>query len=238
MTGISAVILAGGLGTRLREVVPDLPKPMAPINGRPFLEHQLNFWIGQGITRFILSVGYKREAITGHFGARYRRVEIEYAIEEQPLGTGGGLLLATRHLLDREPFLVLNGDTFFEVPLKVLRAYHVANGADVTLALFRTQVEGRYLEVRTGPRGEIIELKGKAGTKGGLANGGVYLIERGVVERIAWDGRSPLSLEDNILPDVLRSGGRLMGFECAGRFIDIGLPEDYARAADVLGILS
>ena len=110
----SAVILAGGLGTRLRSVVSDVPKPMAPVGGRPFLEYQLEYWINQGISRFVLSVGYRHEAITEHFGSRYKGVELEYAVEEQPLGTGGGLLLAAEKLKQDTPFLLLNKDTYFK----------------------------------------------------------------------------------------------------------------------------
>ena len=91
---MEAIILAGGLGTRLRPAVPNLPKPMAPVNGRPFLEHQIDYWIRQGVRRFVLSVGYMHEAIEGYFGASYRGAEIAYAVERSPLGTGGGLLLA------------------------------------------------------------------------------------------------------------------------------------------------
>lgn len=112
---ITAIILAGGMGTRLRSAVPDLPKPMAPIHERPFLEHQMDYWIGQGVSRFIVSVGYMKEVIMDHFGASYRATPLTYAIEEEPLGTGGGLLLAAQGL--SETFLVLNGDTFFEVDL-------------------------------------------------------------------------------------------------------------------------
>ena len=129
---------------------------------------------------------------------------------------------------------MLNGDTYFEVRLEALGGFHSANHADITLALFRTQVDGRYMEVRTGPHGDILDLKSAAGIKGGLANGGVYLIERTVLESVSWNRRSPLSLEDDILPPAARAGARLMGFECNGRFIDIGVPEDYAKAAGFL----
>jgi len=87
---ISALVLAGGLGTRLRSAVPDLPKPMAPINGRPFLEYLLDYWINQGVDRFVLSVGYRHEIITEHFGNKYKEAQIEYVIEKTLLGTGGG----------------------------------------------------------------------------------------------------------------------------------------------------
>src|SRR5690349_1824955 len=141
----SAVILAGGLGTRLRSAVPDLPKPMAPINGRPFLEYQLDYWIAQGIKRFVLSVGYRHEAITKHFGFRYKGVELEYAVEERPLGTGGGFLLAAEKVGRREPFLLLNGDTYFGVNLNILNACALEHDADWCMSLFRTSAKGRYM---------------------------------------------------------------------------------------------
>ena len=94
----TAIILAGGLGTRLREAVPDLPKPMAPVNGRPFLEYLIDYWIEQGVKRFVMSVGYLHQDIVRHFGYRYRGVEIDYSVEESPLGTGGALLLASSKL--------------------------------------------------------------------------------------------------------------------------------------------
>ena len=114
----SAVILAGGLGTRLRSVVPYLPKPMAPINGRPFLEHQMRYWSTQGIDHFVLSVGYRYQTIIDYFGAQVEGASLDYVIEESPLGTGGGLVLASKKVSQQENFLLLNGDTYFEIELK------------------------------------------------------------------------------------------------------------------------
>ena len=111
----TAIILAGGLGTRLRGTLPDLPKPMAPVAGRPFLAHQLDHWIAQGVVRFVLSVGYRAVAISNHFGDRYRGVPIDYVVEPAPLGTGGALALAATKLRSNEPALLLNGDTYFDV---------------------------------------------------------------------------------------------------------------------------
>ena len=119
----SAIILAGGLGTRLRSVVADMPKPMAPVNGRPFLEYLLDYWQNQGISHFIISVGYRHEIITGYFGARYKNATIKYAIEKTPLGTGGGFLLASDHLGDDRTFLLLNGDTYFPINLASLEKF-------------------------------------------------------------------------------------------------------------------
>jgi D-glycero-alpha-D-manno-heptose 1-phosphate guanylyltransferase len=229
---MEAIVLAGGLGTRLRTAVPALPKPMAPVNGRPFLEHQLDYWAGQGVTRFILSVGYRHEAITGHFGKTYHNVPVSYAVEDRPLGTGGGLLLAAASLRNAGAFLVLNGDTYFEVGLASLREFHAATDATLTLALFRSPQHGRYTGLRTGSTGEVLSLS--AGEPGGLANGGVYLMERGLLEEGPWQASSPVSLEEDILPFALRSSKRVYGLECSGRFLDIGIPEDYARAAELL----
>ena len=231
---MEAIVLAGGLGTRLRAAVPDLPKPMAPVGGRPFLEHLLDYWVRQGVTRFVLAVGYKREAVAAHFGPAHRGVPVNYAIEDQPRGTGGGLLLARASLAAAGSFLVLNGDTFFEVSLEALQKFHVANRADATLALFRSPQQGRYTGIRIDQAGRILSLA-SAGERGQPANGGVYIMERGLLDGGHWQTSAPLSLEEDILRDALAGEKRLFGLECSGRFIDIGVPEDYARAGELLG---
>src|SRR5512135_2706910 len=170
----TAIILAGGLGTRLRRTVPDLPKPMAPVSGRPFLEYQMDYWIAQGISHFILSVGYRHEDIMNHFGNRYQDASVEYCIEETPLGTGGGVLLAAEKIGHNQPFLLLNGDTYFAVDLKTLDEFSRANKADWTFSLFRTSEEGRYMGMDVSPQGRILELKSGTGQPDRLANGGVY----------------------------------------------------------------
>ena len=179
MTVRVAIILAGGLGTRLRGTVPGLPKPMAPIRNCPFLEHQMDYWIKQGINRFILSVGYLKELIIEHFGNTYKGIPIEYAIENEPLGTGGGLLLAEKGLT--EPFLVLNGDTFIEVDLDNLYEFHLERKSEWTFSLFRTSQFERYMGMDVSPNGEILSLKSESKKSSGLANGGVYLIEPSVL---------------------------------------------------------
>jgi D-glycero-alpha-D-manno-heptose 1-phosphate guanylyltransferase len=231
----SAIILAGGLGTRLRAAVPDLPKPMAPINGRPFLEHQLDYWIGQDVKHFVLSVGYRYDAITSHFGTSYRGVALEYAIEETALGTGGGLLQALRTLNAERCVLLLNGDTYFEVKLPALRAVHEATAADWTFAVFRTSQAGRYMGLELDADRRITSLKSGSGKPGSLANGGVYLFNPASLQAGAWKSDQKISLEDDILPALLGGGGRFCGIECPGTFIDIGVPQDYLRAAALLG---
>lgn len=229
----SAIVLAGGLGTRLRTTVPDLPKPMAPVAGRPFLEHLLDYWIDQGVRHFILSVGYKAEIIEARFGRSYRQASIDYAIERSPRGTGGGLLLAAARLADTtKPFLVVNGDTFFAVSLAALAEAHRAHAADWSFALFRTAEKGRYLGMALADDGRIDSLE--TGTTDGerLANGGVYLVSPTALERAAkdLDADATMSLENDLLPALMKQGGRLCGLPCTGTFIDIGVPDDYRRA--------
>jgi D-glycero-alpha-D-manno-heptose 1-phosphate guanylyltransferase len=132
----TAIILAGGLGTRLREVVSEVPKPMAIVNERPFLAHVMDYWKEQGITRFVLSVGYLKDAIVSHFGCSYHGAKIEYVVEERPLGTGGGYLLAIEKIQDNDYFVLLNGDTFFEVELSKLIVFAEKNDADCFSADF------------------------------------------------------------------------------------------------------
>ena len=141
----TAIILAGGLGTRLRSTVPDLPKPMAPIAGRPFLAHQMDHWIGQGVSRFVLSVGYRHEAISSHFGRRFHGAAIDYVVETSPLGTGGAVKLATAGLPRDEYTLLLNGDTYFDVPLRDRNALLVAAGLYMVISE-RARARDRVLE--------------------------------------------------------------------------------------------
>ena len=227
----SAVILAGGLGTRLRSAVPDLPKPMAPINGRPFLEHQLNYWIDQGIDHFVLSVGHRHDVILNHFGKTYKSAHIEYAIETSPLGTGGGMMFASAHIDINESFLLLNGDTYFAVELKKLIDFSLIHNADWGFSLFRAQEDDRYTGLDVDPHGQIRSLKsGNLCKSGGLVNGGFYWVNGKTLDRIKWSVDKNTSLEDDILPSVSVSGHRLFGLEFPGTFIDIGVPSDFLRA--------
>ena len=230
----SAIILAGGLGTRLRSVVPDLPKPMAPISGRPFLEHLIDYWIKQGVGHFVLSVCYRHEIIVDHFGNRYKGAELDYVIEETPLGTGGGLLLAAEKVRKDKPFLLLNGDTYFAVDLKTLSEFSLANDADWCFSLFRTNERRRYMGIDISPQGQIISLKSGTSQPGRLANGGVYWVNPRALIRERFSPGDKVSLEDDIFPAAMASGQRLLGVEFPGIFIDIGIPDDYHRAPALL----
>jgi D-glycero-alpha-D-manno-heptose 1-phosphate guanylyltransferase len=235
----SAIILAGGLGTRLRSAVPDLPKPMAPVDGRPFLEYQMDYWIAQGIRHFVVAVGYRHEAITEHFGNAYRGAALDYVIEATPLGTGGGVLLALEKLSPVRPFLLLNGDTYFSVRLDELEAFARRNQSDWCFSLFRTSETSRYLGMGISSEGRVTELKSSQDGAECLANGGVYWIRPQALQALcAADGKlgpgAAASLENDLFPRAFESGQRMFGLEFPGSFIDIGIPGDYHRAASVL----
>jgi len=216
--------LAGGFGTRLRAVVPDLPKPMAPVAGRPFLEILLGALKTKGVERVVLSVGYRAELIIRHFGEHWRGLEIDYAVENTPLGTGGAVRLALSHC-GSDPVLVVNGDTFLNLELSALAARGTAEGAPllVARAVPDTARFGR-LEVDCGRLSGFAE-KGVSGP--GLINAGCYLVPRDLLAEMPAD--KPFSLENDFLaPSGVRAGFGV--FVSDGLFIDIGVPDDYARA--------
>ncbi len=230
----TAIILAGGMGTRLRSAVADVPKPMAPIMGRPFLEHQMDFWIRQGVSGFIISVGYMREIIMDHFAGNYKGIKITYAIEDTPLGTGGGLLLAAQKLPDGAPALILNGDTFFDANLKELEEFHNKHNSEWTFALARANEAGRYTGLEVDEEGRIISLKSGTDKIGRLVNSGVYLVNPAILKGLEQEAGAKISLEDDIFPRFMNAKKMLYGLEFTGNFIDIGVPEDYFRADKIL----
>jgi D-glycero-alpha-D-manno-heptose 1-phosphate guanylyltransferase len=228
---MEAIVLAGGLGKRLRKEVVDVPKPMASVSDRPFLEYLLNYWIKQGVDRFILSVGYKWEIIQNHFGSNYKGAVIDYSIEKTQMGTGGGVLLAIKRLTENQPFLVLNGDTFFKVPLADFQGFHNRSVSDISLALRQMSGTNRYDWIILNNENSIKTFEPRSHKfKSGHINGGVYLINPEIFKDVAWDGSSKLSLEDEIIPKILSANKKLKGFICAEKFIDIGIPEDYKSA--------
>jgi len=232
----TAIILAGGLGTRLRSEVPDLPKPMAPINGRPFLSYLMDYWIGQGVCRIILSVGYKSHAIQDYYGDCYKDAALEYSVEETLLGTGGGLLWSLRKLQDEKNILVLNGDTFFAVDMAGLKKSHESTCSDVTMALLDVADNDRYGGVSMDQDGHVMSLdSSREGATNRRVNGGVYLMSRHLFEGCDASALPQrCSLEDELFPTWLNSGESVSGYLSSGMFIDIGVPEDYKRASLLL----
>ena len=141
------IILAGGLGTRLNQTVPDTPKPMAPVNGKPFLQYLLNHINEAGFRRVILSTGYLSEKIESYFNIRYKDLELLYSVEDEPLGTGGAVQLAFAQV-QTPHFMVMNGDTFFRINLDLLFQKHIEQLADVTMALRQVEDASRYGSVK------------------------------------------------------------------------------------------
>ncbi len=230
----TAIILAGGFGTRLRSVVPDLPKPMAPVNGHPFLSFLMDYWIAQGVEKFILSVGYKSEIIQDFYDNEYHKTPVEYSVEDTPLGTGGGLILAMQKLTTEKEVLVLNGDTFFSVDLPSLKWCSESSNADIVIALFKTKSRGRYGSVNIDAEGRIISFTDEDATSKSYCNGGVYLIQRNIFSKFVKTIRSDsfISLEKEIFFNLLVNKANLRGFFTQGIFIDIGVPDDYKRVSE------
>lgn len=225
-----AIVLAGGLGTRLRAEVRDLPKCMAKIAGRPFLEYQLDYLIHQGIRRVILSVGYLAEAVEQHFGDAYHECTIGYARETSPLGTGG----AIRHAMEQvtgSQVAVLNGDSVFLADLQIQYQYHLEAGADTTLALHSMTHPDRYGTVELDPTGRITRFLEKQMLAEGLINTGVYVFD---VARFR-EKQLPekFSIEKDYFEALVRQYP-FAGFPTEGYFLDIGIPEDYHRACQEL----
>lgn len=229
---LEAIILAGGLGTRLKSTVPDVPKPMAPINGRPFLEYQMDYWITQGVRRFIVSLGKKHHIIYNHFGNHYHGAEIEYAFEEQPRGTAIGLLEALTYVQSHD-FLLLNGDTYFTLDLQTLIDFHHQQQADITLALYNILDNTRYMGIICDDDGRINQFNARPKANQ-LINGGVYLINKNLLSNYPAPPTETLSLENELLPNLLKQQKCLFGKPLSGQFIDIGIPLDYHRAPEII----
>lgn len=219
---MKAVILAGGFGTRLKSVIADIPKPMAPVNGHPFLEILVKRLVRRGITDIVLSVGYKQEVVSDYFGnGSSIGATINYSPEDFPLGTGGAIHKVMVQYPD-DLYLVMNGDSFFDNNIPELLAYHHAKQANITLALTEVTDKGRYGSVDLSPDGVICGFAEKGGSGLGLINAGVYVLEHRCKDYFL---EKVCSFENDILPEMIGKG--LFGIHQQGAFIDIGIPEDY-----------
>lgn len=230
---MKAIILAGGKGKRLREIIKDVPKPMAPVAGRPFLEFLILQLLKYSIKDIVLSVGYKAESIRSYFNnGKKWGANIIYSQEDEPLGTGGAIRKASE-LIDDESFIAMNGDSFLDMDLDHFISCHSENEATATIGLAYVDDTGRYGQVETGEKGEITGFTEK-GIKGpGYINGGVYLFSDKVMHNIP-DGN--VSLEEDVFPVLLGRG--LYGMKVKGFFKDIGIPEDYTSLCNDKDILT
>jgi D-glycero-alpha-D-manno-heptose 1-phosphate guanylyltransferase len=222
----TAIVLAGGLGTRLRSVINDLPKPMAPVNEKPFLEYILDWLNDQNFSHCILSVGFRNEFIQDYFKKKYKNLSLEYSIENEPLGTGGGIQKAC--LLSKEnETLIVNGDTYFNIDCKNFYKKHQWANADISIALKPMKHIERYGTVEINAVNRILHFKEKQKLKEGLINGGIYFLK---IKKLL-DLKLPekFSFEKSFL-ETNAISNQIFGFPFEKYFIDIGIPEDYARA--------
>jgi D-glycero-alpha-D-manno-heptose 1-phosphate guanylyltransferase len=223
-----AIILAGGLGTRLRDTIPDLPKCMAPVAGRPFLFYVINSLRMQGIERFVFSLGYKHELIEDYLNKQFPTLDFQCTIEAEPLGTGGAIRLACEKTKEKN-VLIANGDTLFKINVEELAGIHEQNHAATTLALKPMNDFDRYGVVETGPGNVITSFREKQFYEKGNINGGVYILN--VEKFISFTWPPEFSFETDYLE---KKEPGIYGIVQDGYFIDIGIPEDYHRAQEDL----
>ncbi len=224
-----AVILAGGLGTRLKSAVPDLPKAMAPVNGRPFLEYLLDYLEHYIIEHVVLAVGHKHEMIQNYFGNQYKSIKIDYSIEEEPMGTGGAIKKAFE-LIEGNKAFVFNGDTMFRISLVKHFDFHVQRQTDFSMVLREVENVERYGAVERDEDKRITGFFEKGEKRGkGLINGGVYLINKRFFNKHAFPDK--FSLEKDCLEKMVDTIP-FYGVLCKQYFLDIGIPEDYQKAQD------
>jgi len=222
---MKAIILAGGEGKRLRSVINDIPKPMAPIKDKPFLEYIILQLKNQNLKDIIISTGYKGSIIKNYFqdGGNWD-INIEYSEEDKPLGTGGALRKAGE-LIDDEQFIVMNGDSFFDIEFKQLISFHEEKQAVATISLAYAETLERYGHVEIGNDGEITKFIEKGNSvSAGHVNGGIYILNSELINKIPL---GQVSLETEVLPNLINRG--LFGMKSKSFFVDIGKPEEYQR---------
>ncbi len=215
------IILAGGFGTRLSTVVKDVPKPMAPINGKPFMHYLFKELKQQSVSKVIISVGYLKEIIQDYFQDHYLGIAINYAIETEPLGTGG----AIKYALDEveSDAYILNGDTYFDIELSKIKM----KDCDLAIALKPMFNFDRYGTVALDNHQQIISFHEKKHCESGLINGGVYYVKKSLFQKISTPKKC--SFEKDILEKHLKEIS-IKGKIFDNYFIDIGIPEDYHKA--------
>lgn len=222
---MESIILAGGLGTRLKSVINEIPKPMADIKGRPFLSYLMEYLFRQGINKVILSVGYKYDVIMNYFGSRYMDMDIDYTIEDRPLGTGGAIKKALERA-EGKNVVVLNGDTFFNVELKKMVNFHNEHNSALTVAVKPMHDFDRYGTVILD-NSRILGFEEKSYRSHGYINGGVYVMKKTIFDTVH------MSIEAFSFEEFLEANIKDIpsyAFISDAYFIDIGIPADYERA--------
>lgn len=227
MPADEAIVLAGGRGTRLRSVVSDVPKPLAPVAGRPFLAWLLDMLADGGVRRVVLATGYLADQVQGAIGGRWRGMEVEHSVEPHALGTGGAIRLAARRLRGDSAH-VLNGDTFLRYAPAALEAAAVESGTSIAVALARVAEVDRYGAVRVA-QGKVVRFEEKGAEGAGLVNAGSYFLAAPALRALEAMGDGAFSFETGVLAPSAAAGG-VAAFTDTADFIDIGVPADYLRA--------
>ena len=231
LSKIDVVILCGGFGKRLQNVVKDIPKPMAKIKRRPFLDILIDFIASYGFRRFILCTGYKADIIERYYRQRSDNLTIKFSREEKPLGTGGAIKNAENYIKS-SPFLVANGDSFCKINLKEFVDFHFKKDAFISIAVTNTDICDDYGVITINGLQRIVEFDEKAkGYKNRLINAGVYLLQREVFSLMP--KKDNFSIENDFFPKVIKKN--LYAFETQESLMDIGTPERYKKAKHLLG---
>lgn len=217
---MQAIILAGGFGTRLQSVVSDVPKPMAPINNKPFLEYMLEELNNDGFNKVVLAVGYKKECIINYFGSKYKNIKLFYSVEEEPLGTGGCVKQAMQYI-DEDFAFILNGDTMFKIDFK-----EMAKINKIAIACKKMSKFDRYGEVKILD-GIITSFEEKKYVDEGYINGGIYYLPKNIFNN--FDLQKKFSMEKDFFEKYIVQL-KMCAYLSTDYFIDIGIPEDYEKA--------
>jgi D-glycero-alpha-D-manno-heptose 1-phosphate guanylyltransferase len=231
---METIILAGGFGKRLQSVVSDIPKPMADINGRPFLSFLLDYLINQKVKKVLLSVCYKHEVIENYFGFKYKDIEIEYILDKEPLGTGGAIMEALKCAKNND-VAVINGDTFFDINLLEMFELHRKKNSILTVAVKQMQNCSRYGAVFIQDN-KIISFEEKSFNTAGFINGGIYMLNKAVSVFLN-EYSMPFSLEKDFMQQNIQRI-KMLPYISDSYFIDIGIPEDYEKAKKEAPFLS
>ena len=229
---VTALILAGGFGTRVQGILHDLPKPMAPVNGKPFVELIVRWLKKQGINKVVISTGYRSEILENHFATQpVADVHICCIRETEPLGTGGGIrFVATQSKVTPEYWLVINGDSLFFTDLKAV--FDSVGEADGLIVTRRVPDTSRYGTVMVDCDG-IIESFAEKQSGAGLINGGIYLMPHTLIE--SFPSKVPLSIEAEVIPGFIAEGKKLKTYQANAAFLDIGTPESLLHADKFIG---
>jgi len=230
VSDLTAILLAGGLGTRIRQLHPDLPKPLIPVAGKPFLEWLIQYWQAQGVRRFVLSTGYRSEAVQQFLDSRsFPNCSAIAVREDEPLGTGGAIRHAVQFAECSDPFIVANGDSIAPADLSSVWPALADPSIDGWIVAVEMEDVSRYGSVDAGPNDELTGFREKVSGQGWI-NAGIYILKRRLLEM--FPKSKPLSMEREVFPSLLQNGARVKTLRAKVPLLDIGTPESLAIADD------